>query len=120
MINLNNLPEQSGIYEIHNEWNGKTYVGQSVNIRQRIKTHFSQLKNNSHENKAMQEDYNNDQAEWEINILELTNSLKTRELYWLYFFEDFLYNSIPKPMNWMQKIHHSKAKKLLEEYKKSV
>ena len=47
-----------GVYLIRNTDNGKVYVGSSSNIETRLRTHFSNLKNNKHVNKGLQEDYN--------------------------------------------------------------
>ena len=49
----------SGIYMIRNMNNGRVYIGSSENIEKRWKQHQYQLKNNRHQNKNMQKDYNN-------------------------------------------------------------
>ena len=47
-----------GIYKIHCISNNKTYIGSSNNIERRFKEHLSDLKNNRHCNKYLQNSYN--------------------------------------------------------------
>lgn len=47
-----------GIYAIKCGLNGKVYIGQSKNIKQRISLHKCDLKHGRHPNKLLQEDYN--------------------------------------------------------------
>lgn len=47
----------SGIYKITNIINNKFYIGSSVNIYQRLKHHYSDLKNNKHGNKYFLRSY---------------------------------------------------------------
>lgn len=44
----------SGIYEIINSINTKSYIGSSKNLKQRRDIHFSLLRNNKHPNKHLQ------------------------------------------------------------------
>lgn len=46
------------IYRIINKKNGKCYVGQTIDIQRRYRTHFNKLKNNTHINKKLQNAYN--------------------------------------------------------------
>ena len=46
------------IYKITNTINNKCYIGQTVNYKQRFHTHKSQLRNNNHENKHLQNSWN--------------------------------------------------------------
>lgn len=46
------------IYCIENIKNGFKYVGQSINPKKRLQTHFSNLRNNKHENRKFQESFN--------------------------------------------------------------
>jgi len=56
MENLeNNL---CGIYKIINTHNSKCYIGSSKDIKNRLKRHFRNLKNNKHKNKHLQASYN--------------------------------------------------------------
>lgn len=52
------LPKISGIYKINDEENSKIYIGKANNIRARINNHLITLKNNTHQNKNMQEGFN--------------------------------------------------------------
>ena len=47
----------SGVYKITNSANGKFYIGGSVNIKSRWRTHKSQLNKGKHQNPAMQKDW---------------------------------------------------------------
>lgn len=47
----------SGIYKITNIVNNKFYIGSSINIYQRLKHHYSDLKNNKHGNKYFLRSY---------------------------------------------------------------
>lgn len=48
----------SGIYEIKCNATNKVYIGQSIDVDNRLKTHLNELKNNNHCNKELQEDFN--------------------------------------------------------------
>lgn len=50
--------KQSGIYCILNTKTGKKYIGSSNNILQRIRTHYSELNNNKHDNSYLQRSFN--------------------------------------------------------------
>lgn len=61
----------SGIYRIFCGATGKNYIGQSKNIENRWIQHKSELKNNSHINYKLQEDYNTyGLEEFEFSILK--------------------------------------------------
>ena len=49
----------SGIYKITNDRTGEVYVGQSNNIEKRWEQHEEELKNGTHHNSGLQEDFNN-------------------------------------------------------------
>lgn len=53
-ISKDTLSQKSGIYKIVNKVNGKYYVGSSVNIKQRWKTHIYQLNKGIHNNPKLQ------------------------------------------------------------------
>ena len=46
------------VYKIQNVKNGKLYVGQTKNFKQRVSEHKYCLKNNIHSNPDLQQDYN--------------------------------------------------------------
>lgn len=50
--------KQTGIYKITCTATGKVYIGSSINITKRWKSHQRELKNNKHKNRSLQEDYN--------------------------------------------------------------
>lgn len=47
-----------GIYKIINTKTGKVYVGSSVDMNRRLRTHFNALKHNSHKNEHLQSSFN--------------------------------------------------------------
>ena len=75
----------SGIYKITNLTNGKIYVGQSQNVFLRRAQHFTALKNNSHENSQMQQDWNKDSRGFRFDVIEFCplKDLNAREKYWI-------------------------------------
>ncbi|MSU03105.1 GIY-YIG nuclease family protein [Tissierella pigra] len=48
-----------GVYALVNLENGKCYVGQTKNLRNRISQHFGKLKKGEHDSETMQDDYDN-------------------------------------------------------------
>ena len=52
-----NVPKESGIYQIRNLTSGKLYIGGAKNLRKRSNEHASTLKNNKHANKHLQAAY---------------------------------------------------------------
>lgn len=106
-----------GIYAIVCTKTNKMYIGQSVNIFHRLQNHKSQLISKTHPNKQMQSDFNQFFESFETKIIEQTDKLYTRELYWMFVYENRIYNTIPKPMSWGQRIHFRKMKKLAQERK---
>lgn len=47
-----------GIYKITNVQTNKCYVGKSIDVRSRLKTHYRELTNNDHHNYLLQHDFN--------------------------------------------------------------
>lgn len=73
-----------GIYSIINLKNNKRYIGQSVNVSTRIKSHFHSLAKRRHPNKRMQKDYIQDYRAFNYEILEYNvpiHLLNVREKY---------------------------------------
>lgn len=48
----------TGVYKIQNNHTGRLYIGSSCNIRHRLQRHKYKLKNNNHENQALQNAWN--------------------------------------------------------------
>lgn len=96
-----------GIYLIKNSVNGKVYVGQSRNIRQRIDHHFAPSQGTRHRNPlyfAMAK-YGRQAFEWSV-LEELPDDLPVltdREQYWMDLYQSldrkFGYNLIPADLS---------------------
>lgn len=72
------------VYKITNRKTGKIYVGRSKDVFERLKTHCFLLKNKSHQNKSLQEDFSGI-SDLSFEILEFCHfsGLKRREEYWI-------------------------------------
>jgi group I intron endonuclease len=85
-----------GIYAIINTYNYKTYIGQSKNILERFKKHFTRLRRNIHENHHLQNSFNKYGEEcFSISILMecCESELTVNEQLWIDSFNsDELYN----------------------------
>lgn len=69
---------KSGVYIIKNLVNGKVYIGSSIDIYNRWKTHKYGLKNNKHINQHLQNSWNKyGENNFDFSILEETSKLKT-------------------------------------------
>lgn len=74
----------SCIYKIENLVNGKVYIGQTVNFKIRKRHHLNALRTNRHPNDFLQKSFNIHKEEnFEIAILELTENLDEKEVYWI-------------------------------------
>jgi len=85
----------TGIYKITNTKTGNCYVGQSVNIKQRLNNHFHSLSKGLHGNKHLQHSYNLYGADsFKTEVLEecSVDDLNEREQYWIDYFGEKLYN----------------------------
>lgn len=75
-----------GIYRIFHKGSGKSYIGQSLNIKQRLRTHKWRLSSNQHDNQHLQNAWNkygNDSFEWQtLEICERTE-LNEKEQFWI-------------------------------------
>lgn len=78
---LTTLSNKIGIYEII--INKKSYIGSSINLKNRLREHLLDLKQNNHNNKKLQNAYNKYQS-LTIFILEecLAENLINREEHW--------------------------------------
>ena len=81
-----------GIYEIKNTINNKRYIGQSVDIKKRIKQHKTTLKNNTHGNKHLQYAYNKyGERSFVFNIICQChlNELDEKEIFYIKKYNSF-------------------------------
>ena len=118
----------SGIYQIHNQVDGKCYIGSSVNIRSRWRAHLTSLRHNRHHNAHLQvafAEYGKEAFIFEI--LEKTDpeNLLIREQHYL----DMLkpeYNISPLaascsvPQHPLEALHNDKMRALRLEFVASV
>ena len=75
-----------GIYKIVNNTNGKIYVGQSIDIERRIKSHRCVLNHNRHINKHLQSAWNIDtESSFVFSVVEECpkKQLDEREAFWI-------------------------------------
>ena len=79
--------DNKGVYCIENTKDGKKYVGSSQEIKKRKSRHFSELRNNKHKNKKLQNAYNKHGSDcfifYIIEEIEDVNLLIEREQYYL-------------------------------------
>ncbi|MFW9990909.1 MAG: GIY-YIG nuclease family protein [Candidatus Odinarchaeota archaeon] len=93
--NLDNLAGKKGIYAIINNATGRLYIGQTVNLRKRLRRHLKLLNLEKHPIRLMQYDFTEQKGKdfavkilepiepSQINRLKLKNFLLQREKYWL-------------------------------------
>ena len=107
-----------GIYKILNIVNNKVYVGSSVDIKRRWKSHLNKLKHSKHPNSHLQHAWNKyGEESFAFYIKEeviFEDILLKREGYWQDFYKsynnDFGYNMNRVDENGI--VHHSKETKL--------
>jgi len=99
------FPRTSGVYCIKNNFNGKVYIGSSIDTRGRIGCHLSLLRFNKHHNLHLQNAFNQCTIEnFSFFLLEDVScnikSLREREQYWMDHFDSINpqkgYNISPK------------------------
>jgi group I intron endonuclease len=74
-VDREDLWKKAGIYQIINNVNTKVYVGSSLNLYERLITHFSQLRKNVHSNIYLQRSWNKYREEsFKYKIIEFCNS----------------------------------------------
>jgi hypothetical protein len=91
---------KSGIYQILNTVNGKSYIGSAINLQDRWRKHRYKCRNNKHENDYFQKAWNKyGESVFQFNVLEYVQNpewLIEIEQYWIDFMEttneDFGYN----------------------------
>jgi len=88
-----------GIYRIFHTESGKSYVGQSVNVKRRLAGHLLLLSRGSHHNRHLQSAYClYGKESFDTEVLELCTkeNLTEREQYWMDFYRPTgLYNLAP-------------------------
>lgn len=121
--NTVNAELKSGIYKITNLSNSKVYVGQSVNLNNRIYTHKYSLENNNHYNSLLQRAYNKyGQDKFTFEIIEKCDlcDLDEREIYWIAYYKstnrNYGYN-FESGGNENKTIHEETKNKLREAFK---
>lgn len=82
-----------GIYRIWNRYNGKSYIGQSIDIEKRIYAHYHKT-NFSKDDWHKELKYSPERFNWEILELCPQKNLNEREIYWIKQF-----NSLEKGYN---------------------
>jgi group I intron endonuclease len=77
------MGDQAGIYIIRNQVSGKAYVGQSIELNQRVRDHLRELRKGTHFNKHLQSAWNQDGEDaFKFEILEFCDQeqLDDREI----------------------------------------
>ena len=108
----------SGIYCITNSKTGKKYIGQTNNLAKRKVQHLSALRTHVHDNRLMQQDWDDDadaEKHFKFEIIEKCPQCKMneRENYWIQELQTWApngYNINWKPVN-REKIREAKKKK---------
>lgn len=108
-----------GVYIIKNTITEEVYVGSTTNLKKRINDHKSSLKRNDHENKFLQQSYNQYKKKvFEFIILEEYENpdrefLYKREDFYMIKFKDNLFNINPNAKS-------NKGIKITEEAKQKI
>lgn len=82
-----------GIYYIKNTETGTIYIGKTNDTHMRRIQHFSKLRTGEHGNKFLQADFDKfGEAAFEFGIVEETDDLDDREVYWIQHYYANSYN----------------------------
>ena len=87
MNRLDTVKKVRGIYKVTNKVNGKVYIGQSVDIGRRWRTHMT-AKDDIYFHKAIQK-YGVENFEWEVIEQCKKSELDERESYWIEYYDSF-------------------------------
>lgn len=103
-----------GIYRIFHKETGKSYIGQSINIENRVWRHFHYLKKGTHSNCHLQRAftlYGFDNFSWQILETCEESMLTDREIYWIDTL-DFCFGvyNLAKPENGQMVSEETRAK----------
>lgn len=86
----------SGIYKIENIVNGNVYIGQSIDIYTRWKSHKRNLNKQIHTNTYLQNSWNKyGEVNFKFDIIEKVSNLEelnSREQYWMDFYKSYTRN----------------------------
>ena len=110
-----------GIYKIRNMINKKVYIGQTDRLNEREREHFYRLERCVHHNEHLQKSYNKYGKEvFKFEIIELTEDLDDRELYWLNEYGGLNSNNTynfkdPKTKEWSEYTKVKQSKSMLGE-----
>lgn len=69
-----------GVYMLINDNTSEVYVGQSMNLEKRRRTHFEELANGTHHNSGIQADYNSGDT-FTFHVIEYANQATRPELW---------------------------------------
>lgn len=114
---------KSGIYRIINKINQKIYIGSSLNITERWKTHKGHLKCNKKDNPHLQASWNRhgeSAFEFEILILCSKEEIVEKEQWWINYYKDHygwdnMYNIAPTAYSPLGFKHTSEAKEKIRK-----
>lgn len=83
----------SGVYRIVNIVTGKSYIGSSVNIRRRIREHFSDLRCGRHQNPYLQSSFcKHGEDSFRFEVVEGCGQdiMQEREVYWIIQYHSYI------------------------------
>lgn len=110
----------TGIYEIRNILNFTSYIGSSVDIKQRWSVHKSELRKGNHKNQHLQRAWNKyGESNFSFSVLEVCkiDVMIEREQYYIDK-EDSPYNILKKAYSFLGYKHTEETKKIISDYHK--